>query len=100
MRLCGRRCGTSPFSAHHLLKTSIAVTHATTPQKVTALLLRIFLARLAVEAVARVRERVETIERDVVAALVALAKGVGRAIETTQPFVDVQEEASLLARPQ
>src|SRR3954468_12391056 len=94
----GNPCGRNDVSAHHLVATSAAVTVATTAQKAAALFLRIFLALLAVDAESRVRKRVETIVRDLVAALVALPERFRRAIEATQRFVDVPQEAAFLAR--
>ena len=73
---------------------------AATDQNATVLLLRIFLARLAVDAIPGVRQRVEPLERDVVPALVAFAEGLGRAVQPAECLVDVPEESSFLARHQ
>src|SRR4051812_9207438 len=73
------------------------MTMSRTGQKSPALLLCIFFTLLAIDAIASVGECVQTFERDRVAALVAVAESVGRAIEATQCFVDVPEEPSLLA---
>src|SRR5690349_14739971 len=62
------------------------------------LLLCIFLALLAIDAVAGMRECIESLERDLVAALMTLSERVRGAIQATQRFVDVPEEPSLLAR--
>src|SRR5215213_4382362 len=64
----------------------------------SALLLSIFLALLAGDAVARVRQRVEALEGDLVAAAVALAEGLRRPVQSPQRLVDVPEEAAFLAR--
>ena len=65
------------------------------PARTASALLRlcIFLALLALDAVARVRQRVEPLEGDVVAAVVALAERLGRAVQPAQRLVDVPEEA-------
>src|SRR5215213_11856579 len=76
---------------------------ASTGQKRAALLpllLSIFLALLARDAVARVRQRVEPLEGDLLAAAVAAAEGLRRAVEAAQRLVDVPEEAPFLAREQ
>src|SRR3954469_17013193 len=93
-----RDSGRSAVSAHHFVSTSAAVTAVTTAQNAAALFLRIFLALLAVDAIAGMRERVETLVRDVVAALMTLAEGLRRAIEAAQGFIDVPQEAAFLAR--
>ena len=64
------------------------------------LLLRIFLALLAVDAVTRVRKRVESLERDLLAAVVTLAEGIWVAVEPSKRLVDVPQEASFLTREQ
>src|SRR5688500_4891254 len=74
---------------------------ARTGQKSAALLLlllSIFLALLARNAVASVRQRVEPLEGDLLAAAVAAAEGLGGAVQPAQRLVDVPEEAPLLAR--
>src|SRR6476619_3478032 len=60
--------------------------------------LGIFLALLALDAVARVRQRIQPLERDVVAAIVALAERLRRPVQPAQRLVDVPEEAPFLAR--
>src|SRR5215218_4843452 len=88
-------------SAIAFVTTSRTSVTSSTGQNSAALLrLRIFLALLALDAVARVRERVQPLERDVVAAVVALAERLRRPIETAQRLVDVPEEAAFLAREQ
>src|SRR5215207_7620789 len=64
------------------------------------LLLSIFLALLARDAVARVGQRVQPLEGDVLATVVALAEGLGRLVQPPERLVDVPEEASLLAGEQ
>src|SRR5437764_12778436 len=81
--------------------TSLTVTVSITGQNSAALLLlRIFLALLAVDAVAGMRQRVETLERDLLAAVVALAEGLRRSIEAAPRSVDCPEESTLLAGEQ
>src|SRR5512141_597531 len=60
----------------------------------------IFLALLAVNAISRMRKRVEPVVGDVRTAVVTLAKGFRRAIEATQRLVEVPEEPSLLTGEQ
>src|SRR3712207_4461955 len=98
MTSCGMRCGTRYRSARAFVKASAAMTVARTGQNSAALLLRIFLTLLAVEAVARVRERVQPLEGDVVAARVTLPERLGRAVQAAQRLVDVPEEPPFLAR--
>src|SRR5512138_1564200 len=76
---------------------------ATTGQNTTALgalLLGIFLALLALDAIPRVRKRVESLEGDFVAAVMTLSERLGRPVEPAERLVDVPEEAPLLAREQ
>ena len=56
------------------------------------LLLCIFFALFAREAEARMGQRIEAIEVDLLAAAVALAERLRRAIEPAQRFVDVPEK--------
>src|SRR3954463_376531 len=91
--------GNNRRSAAALVITSIIVTTRRIGQNSDALLrLRIFLALLALDAVARVRQGIQPLERDVVAAIVALAERLGRPVQPAQRLVDVPEEAPLLAR--
>ena len=64
------------------------------------LLLCIFLALLAIDAVAGMRECIESLERDLIAALMTLSELIRRAIQTAQRLVDVPKEAAFLAREQ
>src|SRR5687767_2483801 len=58
----------------------------------------IFFLLLALDAEARVRQRVQAVVADVVAAAVTLAERLGRAVQPAKRFVDVPEEATFLAR--
>src|SRR5579884_3788530 len=105
-------CGISRTVATAFVQKSRAATITSTGQKRPAfappalcaagarLLLCIFLPLLAVDAIAGVRQRVESLERDLVAALVTAAKVVGIANEAPQRFIDVPEEPAFLAREQ
>ena len=59
--------------------------------------LSIFFALLAFDAIPGVRQRVETLEADVLSAVVALAELFRISIKPTQRFIDVPEEPSFLA---
>src|SRR5688500_497923 len=78
--------------------TSLVTTAAMTLQKspALALLLSIFLTLLAGDAQARVRQRVEAVEVDVLPATVALDERLRRAVHATERFIDVPEEAAFL----
>src|SRR5688572_10655015 len=78
--------------------TSLATTATMTLQKsgALALLLSIFLTLLAGDAQARVRQRVEPVEIDVLAAAVALPERLGRAVQAAERLIDVPEEPPLL----
>src|SRR5215208_3802344 len=56
----------------------------------------IFLFLFARNAEARVRQRVEPLEVDLLSALMALSELVGRAIQTAEGFVDMPEVAPFL----
>src|SRR5207247_9081591 len=60
----------------------------------------IFLLRLALDAQAGMRQGIEPIESDVLAALLALAELLGRLVEAPQRLVHVPEIATLLRREQ
>src|SRR5438094_1762361 len=78
---------------------SLAVTNNITGQNNAALLLlRIFLALLAVDAITRMGQRVESLESDLLTTIVTLAEDVRVAVKPPQRLVDVPEEAPLLAR--
>src|SRR5829696_6230238 len=98
---CGMPRGSSMRSAIAFVITSTTRTTRSIGQNSAALLpFRIFLALLALNAVARVRERVQPLERDVVAAVVALAERLRRAIQPPQRLVDVPQEAAFLTGEQ
>src|SRR5688500_9073432 len=80
--MTARGYGDSHATAIHFVITSLITTDAITPQNnpASALLLSIFLTLLAGDAQARVGERVEPIEIDVLTAVVALTEGLRRAI--------------------
>src|SRR5512146_1301968 len=76
---------------------------ATTGQNTTALgplLLGIFLALLALDAIPRVRKRIQSLEGDLVAAVMTLPERFGRPVQPPKGFVDVPEEPPFLARAQ
>src|SRR5207253_2262074 len=100
MRSCGTRAGTSPRTATALVTMSTATIAIRMGQKKLPLLLRIFLALLAVDAIPRVRQRIEALEGDVFFAIVALAERLGRFVEPSQRLIDMPEETTLLAREQ
>src|SRR5215218_10272723 len=88
----------SRLTANAFVQKSTVVTSTSTGQKSPELLLCIFLTLLAVDAIAGVGERVESLVRDLIAALVATTKGFGCAIQPAQGFIDVPEETTFLAR--
>src|SRR6476646_9476173 len=88
----------SRLAAIAFVQKSIAVTSTSTGQNSPALLLRIFLALLAIDAIAGMGKRVESLERDLISALMAFAEVLGTAIEPAQRLVDVPEEPPFLAR--
>src|SRR4051812_25807798 len=92
----------SALTANAFDATSLATTASRMGQKTTAfeLLLRIFLALLALDAVPRVRQRVQALECDVLAAVVTFPEGLGRFVQPAQRLIDVPEEPSFLAREQ
>src|SRR5688500_7732397 len=90
--------GTRYVTASDLVVTSSATTTRSSGQNSAALglLLSIFLALLVLDAQARMRKRVEPVEVDVLAALLALAEGLWRPVQAAERLVDVPEEATLL----
>src|SRR5215813_6197880 len=68
------------LAAIAFVQKSIAVTSTSTGQNTPALLLRIFLALFAVDAVASMRERIEPLERNLVTALMTLPEVLGIAV--------------------
>src|ERR687895_301180 len=81
---CGTYSGTRCRTASDLVVTSSARTTASSGQKSAALglLFSIFLALLVLDAQPRVRQRVEPVEVDVFAALLALAERLRGPVET------------------
>src|SRR6185503_11716547 len=76
---------------------------ATTGQNTTALgplFLGIFLALLALDAIAGVRQRVESLERDLVAAVVTLSERLWRPVESAERLIDEPQEPAFLAGEQ
>src|SRR3954462_1017047 len=92
-------CGESADAAISFVARSIATTRRSVPQKRGRLALpfSIFFALLALDAVSGVRQRVETLECDLLSAVMALAKLFRRPVKTAKGFVDMPEETSLLA---
>src|SRR5882762_4427609 len=100
MTASGRRRA-SRASASSLVMTSETTIAAAVPQNSRrSAALSIFLLRLALDAQPGVRQRVEPVEADLIAALLALAEALGRAIEPSQRFVHVPEVPALLRREQ
>src|SRR3954469_9785953 len=95
---CGSPSNPSRDAAIAFVEKSIAVTITNTGQNSPALLLRIFLTLFAVDAIAGVRQRIESLEGDLVPALMALAEVFRIAVQTAQRLVDVPEEPPFLAR--
>src|SRR5437763_1331106 len=91
------RVGASHASASSLVARSATTTTAAVPQNTRrSATLAIFLLGLALDAEPRVRQRVEPLEHDVLAALLALAELLGRLIQPPQGLVDVPQIAALL----
>src|SRR6184192_492924 len=91
------RVGASHASASSLVARSATTTTAAVPQNTRrSATLAIFLLGLALDAEPGVRQRVEPLEHDVLAALLALAELLGRLIQPPQGLVDVPEIAALL----
>src|SRR4051812_26534593 len=98
----GTCCGDSDAAAISLVTRSVATTTISVPQKRggLGLALSIFFALLALDAVSRVRKRVESLEADVAAAVVALTELLGIPVQAAQRFVDMPEKPSFLAGEQ
>src|SRR5512143_1838831 len=93
-----RECGSSA-SARNFVTRSRAMTAATTPaNRRRSAVLAILLFFLAVDAQPCVRQRVQPLDRDVLAAILSLAVLLGRGVEATERLVEVPEEAPLLRR--
>src|SRR5690349_23780515 len=100
---CWGTYGTSALSAIIFVTMSATTMTATTGQNTTALgplFLAIFLALLALDAIPRVRQRIESLEGDLVSAIVTLTERFRRAVEAAKCLIDVPEEATFLAREQ
>src|SRR3954469_17567045 len=97
---CGTCCGESVAAAISLVTRSSATTVISVPQKrgVLDLPLSIFFTLLALNAVSGVWQRVETLEADLLAAVMAFAELLRVSIEPAQGLVDVPQETTLLAR--
>ena len=63
-----------------------------------ALLLRIFLTLLTIDAIPGMRKGIEPLESNFVSTLVALSETFRRTIEAAQGFVDVPKETAFLTR--
>src|SRR5262245_52349425 len=99
---CGLN-GVSVFSAIIFVTMSATTMTATTGQNTTALgplLLGIFLALFALDAIPRVRERIESLEGDFLTAIVTLAERFRCTIQAAECLVDVPQETAFLAREQ
>src|ERR1051326_1972870 len=96
----GTRSGISDRTASSFVATSLATMAIRIGQKVFQLSLRIFFALLALDAVAGVRKRIETLERNLLAAVVALAERLRRLVQPPQRLIDVPQEPAFLAREQ
>src|SRR3954469_7605411 len=95
-------CGESVAAAMSFVTRSRATTSTSVPQKRggLALALSIFFALLALDAISGVRQGVETLERYLLSAVVALTELFGIPIQTAKRLVDVPEEASFLTGEQ
>src|SRR6266702_4357122 len=95
----GMCCGERVAAAISFVTRSTTTTAIREPQKRgrLGLPLSIFFALFALNAIPGVRQRVETLEADLTAAVVALAELLRVAIQPAQRLVDVPEEATLLA---
>src|SRR4051812_13076865 len=93
-------CGASCAAAISLVTRSVATTVTTVPQKRggLGLALSIFFALFALDAVSGVRQRVETLEAYLPAAVVTFPELLRITIEPAQGLVDVPEKATFLAR--
>src|ERR1051325_4060877 len=95
---CGTRSGCRLATAQIFVAASATAMPINTGQNSRPLsLLCIFLPLLAVDAVARMWQRVQPLECNLVSTLVALAEILRRTIQPAQGFVDVPEKAAFLA---
>src|SRR3954452_14770381 len=95
---CGMCCGDSSQVAISFVSRSIEKTLISVPQNRggLGLALSVFFALLALDAVSGVRERIETLEADLAAAVVALSELLRIPIKPAKSFVDVPQEPALL----
>src|SRR5882672_12298024 len=92
----GRRRA-SKASASNFVMTSATTIAPAVPQNILrSAALSICLLRLALDAQARVGQRVEPVEADLLAALLALAEALRRPVQAAQRLVHVPEVAALL----
>src|SRR2546430_17338061 len=90
------RVGASHASASSLVARSATTTTAAVPQNTRrSATLAIFLLGLALDAEPRVRQGVEPLEQDVLAALLAFAELLGGLVQPPQGLVDVPQIATL-----
>src|SRR4051812_2218804 len=85
------KCRGSAVLAHSFVTKSSATMTSRTGQNSVPLLLRIFLPLLAIDAVPRVRQRIQPFEGDVVPALMTLAETLRGAVQPSERFIDVPE---------
>src|SRR5882672_9192798 len=107
-----RNCTTSPTmrSGSRRARNDSAISLVTKSETTTAVAvpqnnrrsaaLTIFLSGLALDAQAGVRERIEAVEPDGLAALLATAEALGRAVQPAQRLVHVPQVPPLLRREQ
>ena len=97
---CGTCCGERLAAAISLVTRSSATTVISVPQKrgVLDLPLSIFFALLALDAISGVRQSVESLEADLLAAVVAFSELLRISINPAQRFVDMPQEATFLTR--
>src|SRR5690242_4000455 len=95
------RIGESSDSASNLVTTSVTTIATARPQNKRRLApFAIFFLGLAPDAEPCVRERVESLEPDLLATLLAFPEFVGRLVEAPQGLVHVPQVAALLRREQ
>src|SRR2546425_7849773 len=91
----------SNASASSLVATSAPTTAAAVIQNSRrSASFAIFLLRLALDAQSRVWQRVESLEPDLLATLLALAESLGRLVQPPQRLVHVPQVAAFLGREQ
>src|SRR5438270_8674194 len=93
------RGDSSVRTANVLVTMSLATTAVRIGQKSRAFLsLSIFFALLALDAIPRVRQRIEPLECDVLATIVALPERLGRLVQPPQRLIDMPQEPAFLTR--